>query len=388
MQTPTLLEMMTRLIGEPSVSCTLPEWDQSNLGVIELLASWLEPLGFQCEVLPVPDYPGKANLVATRGSGDGGLVLAGHTDTVPFNAELWQSDPFTLTERDQRFYGLGSCDMKAFFALAIEAIKALDTRDLNAPLIILATADEESSMSGARALANSGYPRARYAVVGEPTSLTPVRMHKGIMMESLRIKGGAGHSSNPALGASALDAMHSALGTLLSFRQELQENHQNSAFDVSVPTLNLGCVHGGDNPNRICGQCDLEYDLRPLPGMNIANLREEVDKRLAPIADQFGVELTHEPLFPGVPSFETAKTADLVATAERLTGQASKAVAFATEAPFLQSLGMETIVLGPGSIDQAHQPDEYLAFDQIQPTIDLLQQLIQRYCLAPHKESS
>ncbi|MBN1007943.1 acetylornithine deacetylase [Amphritea pacifica] len=378
--TPDLLTMLTELIATPSVSCTAAHWDQSNLGVIEKLEAWLSNLGFSTEVMPVPGHPGKANLIATLGSGPGGLVLSGHTDTVPFNAELWNSDPFKLTERNGRFYGLGSCDMKGFFAVAIEAARQFVDKPLQQPLIILATADEESSMSGARALAEAGRPKARYAVIGEPTSLRPIYMHKGVMMEQVRIKGRAGHSSDPTLGASALDAMHSVLGELISFRQELQRDYQNNDFAVSVPTLNLGCIHGGDNPNRICGACELEYDLRPLPGMSPENLREAVSKRLHPLEQQFGVEIITEALFPGLPPFHNDKHSELVSTAEKLTGYQAEAVAFGTEAPFLQGLGMDTIVMGPGSIDQAHQPDEYLAFDQIKPTVAVLEQLIARYC--------
>ena len=170
------------------------------------------------------------------------------------------------------------------------------------------------------------------------------------------------------------------LGELISFRQELQRDYQNSDFAVSVPTLNLGCIHGGDNPNRICGACELEYDLRPLPGMSPDNLRDAVSKRLQPLESQFGVEIITEALFPGLPPFHNDKHSELVSMAEKLTGYQAEAVAFGTEAPFLQGLGMDTIVMGPGSIDQAHQPDEYLAFDQIKPTVAVLEQLIARYC--------
>lgn len=377
---PDLVTMLAELIATPSVSCTAAHWDQSNLTVIEKLENWLSMLGFQTEVMAIPGHPEKANLIATLGSGPGGLVLSGHTDTVPFNAELWNSDPFRLTEKDNRFYGLGTCDMKGFFPIAIEAARKFADKKLQQPLIILATADEESSMNGARALAEAGKPKARYAVIGEPTSMRPIYMHKGMMMEAVRVKGSAGHSSDPSLGANALEAMHSVLGELINFRKELQREYSNSDFKVSVPTLNLGCIHGGDNPNRICGACDLEYDLRPLPGMSADLLRESVSKRLSPLADQFGVDIQTEALFPGIPPFQNDKHSELVQTAEKLTGYQAEAVAFGTEAPFLQNLGMDTIVMGPGSIDQAHQPDEYLAFDQIKPTVAILEQLIAKYC--------
>ncbi|MGB1270556.1 MAG: M20/M25/M40 family metallo-hydrolase, partial [Endozoicomonas sp.] len=186
---PEFRSALSRLIEIPSVSSTLPEHDMSNLPVIHELAGWLESMGFSCEIQPLPDNPRKANLIATLGSGPGGLVLAGHTDTVPFDECLWQSAPFALEERDDRFYGLGVCDMKGFFALVMEAVRGYLDQPLKAPLIVLATADEESSMNGARALAAWGKPEARYALVGEPTGMKPIHMHKGIMMERIRILG-------------------------------------------------------------------------------------------------------------------------------------------------------------------------------------------------------
>ncbi|RDE18737.1 acetylornithine deacetylase [Motiliproteus coralliicola] len=380
---PSLTEMLQQLIATPSISSTLDELDTSNLAVIEKLEGWLDGLGFHTEVLPVEGHPGKANLIATLGSGSGGLVLSGHTDTVPFDAGRWNHDPFKLTEHDQRFYGLGSCDMKGFFALAIEAARQFVGQPLQQPLIILATADEETSMSGARALALAGKPKARRAVIGEPTGLKPVYLHKGMMMERVRLTGRAGHSSNPALGNNAMEAMHRLIAELLQFRQELQLQYQNDAFEVAVPTLNLGCIHGGDNPNRICGHCEMDFDLRPLPGMELEAIRDQIKHRLAPIAADLGVKFEAESLFSGIPAFNNQPDSELVRLAEKLTGKPAETVAFGTEAPFMQQLGMDTIVLGPGSIDQAHQPDEFLAFDQIQPTVELLQQLIIDSCLSP-----
>jgi acetylornithine deacetylase len=378
---PDLVTLLRELIAVPSISCSSPDWDQSNSGVIAKLEGWLSDLGFRTEVMPVPGQPGKSNLIATLGTGPGGLVLSGHTDTVPCNSELWKSDPFRLDERDNRFYGLGTCDMKGFFAIAIEAARRFVDQPLQQPLIILATADEESSMSGARALADAGKPRARYAVIGEPTSIKPIYMHKGIMMDVVRVTGRSGHSSDPSLGASALDAMHGVMGELIAFRRELQQQYRQSDFAVSVPTLNLGCIHGGDNPNRICGRCELEFDLRPLPGMSIDVLREAIHQRLAPLQQPFGVKIDVQELFPGIPAFQNSRTSELVRTAEQLTGHQAEAVAFGTEAPFLQGLGMDTIVMGPGSINQAHQPDEYLSHDQINPMVAVLENLIQKYCL-------
>jgi acetylornithine deacetylase len=378
---PKLEELMQQLIALPSISCTNPALDQGNRNVINTLASWLEDLGFRTDIQPLNTDGSKANLIATIGKGSNGLVLAGHTDTVPYDENRWNSDPFRLTEANGRLYGLGTADMKSFFALIIEAIRDLDLSSLQQPLIILATADEETSMSGARALNAGHLPGARFALIGEPTGLKPVRMHKGMMMEAIKLTGLSGHSSNPALGYSALEAMHRVMTELLKWRDELQQSNSNPLFEIPVPTMNLGHIHGGDNPNRICGHCELQIDIRPLPGMKLADLRYELNQRLQ--TTLAGTMISYETLalFDGVPAIETPADSALVKAVEKLTGASSEAVAFSTEAPFYNKLGMDSVVLGPGSINQAHQPDEYLALEQIKPTVKLIQDLVKQFCM-------
>ncbi len=377
---PDLASMIRELIALPSVSSINPGWDQSNEAVTGRLADWLSCLGFGVEVLPVPGHAGKFNLVAAAGRGDDGLVLSGHSDTVPFDQALWSSDPFRLTERDGRLYGLGTSDMKAFFALVIEAVRNLDLARLRQPLVILATADEESNMCGAQALVESHRRLGRHALIGEPTGLRPVRSHKGIAMESIRLVGRSGHSSDPALGVSALEGMHRVMGEILRWREELQQRYRNPLFRVPVPTLNLGHIHGGDNPNRICGECELQIDIRPLPGMELETLRGELSARLQRLLEGTGLTLEMTSPFSGIPPLETPATAAIVRATEALTGHSAGAVAFGTEAPYLDRLGIETVILGPGDIDQAHQPDEYLAIDRIPPMVALIRSLVRRFC--------
>ncbi len=385
-QMPPLTERMTQLIGSPSISSADPQIDQSNLGVIHHLAEWSETLGFKVEIETVA--PGKANLIATLGpstSGTvpGGLVLSGHTDTVPCNPELWHSDPFCATLRDDRLYGLGSCDMKGFFAIALEAASRFKAKDLKEPLILIGTADEESSMSGARQLLASSRQLGRKAVIGEPTGLQPIRVHKGVMMEAIRVKGRAGHSSDPSLGANAILGMHQVISALIALQEELKARYRHPAFKVDYPTLNLGAIHGGDNPNRICGHCETLIDIRPLPGMSIETVQALLEERLSGLFSKdsgLGIEIL--PLFPGVPPFETPAEAELTRYLESATGKSAGAVAFGTEGPFFSALGLETLILGPGSIDQAHQPDEFLSLSDIAPGISLFENLIGRYCRA------
>lgn len=380
MALPSTLEMIHKLISIPSVSSVNPRYDSGNRKVIDQLAEWLAELGFKIEIIEIPDHPHKANLIATLGSGPGGLVLSGHTDTVPFNEELWHSDPFRVIEREQKLYGLGTADMKSFFALVIDAIRSLRVEDLKQPLIILATADEESTMAGARELARIGRPKARHAVIGEPTSLRPINAHKGMMMEAIHLLGKSGHSSDPSYGISALEGMHNVITTIKSWRDELQREYRDERFALPVPTLNLGHIHGGDNPNRICGHCELHIDLRPLPGMDIAELQRTLKKRIEESIQNTGLMLNIDHLFGGIPAMETPATAEIIQATERLTGHSSESVAFGTEGPFLQQLGMDTVILGPGDIAQAHQPDEYIGLDQLNPTSTLIRELIKELC--------
>lgn len=367
------------LIGIPSVSSSDPSFDMSNETIIGRLADMLETAGFRTERLGVDGQDDKFNLIAALGEGPGGLVLSGHSDTVPYDASSWNSDPFALTERDGRLYGLGSADMKSFFALALAAAAEYSASDLRRKLIVVATADEETGMTGARSLAFGKDKLADVALIGEPTNLKPVRIHKGILAERIILKGRSGHSSNPALGVSALDGMRSVLNALTTLRVELQTT-TNDEFEVPYPTLNFGRVAGGDNPNRICAECTLDMDCRFLPGMNLHDLRQKIHERVRDATDGSGLEVTFHPLFHGTDAMNTPADSEFVRAVERLTGSEAGAVSFATEAPIFAGMGTEVVVAGPGNIDQAHQPDEYLELAAIEPAVTMLNRLIGQYC--------
>jgi acetylornithine deacetylase len=377
------MQMLAQLIAKPSMSSVSPDYDTSNIEVIHLLADWLYHLDFDVEVMHLKSQPHKANLIATLGSGPGGLVLSGHTDTVPYDDGRWNFDPFRVKEQSNKLYGLGSADMKSFFALAIEAAKSFSAGQFQQPLIILATADEESSMDGAKELVQLGRPKARYAVVGEPTNMVPIMAHKGIIMEGIRLKGRSGHSSDPSLGNNAMEGMHRVIGELMTWREELKQQYNNPLFKVPHPTLNLGHIHGGDNPNRICGECELHIDLRTLPGMDLDEMRGLLEQRVGHVLNGSGLELEVHRLIDGTPAFHTPPDSEIVRAVEKLTGNSAEAVAFCTEGPYLNSLGMETIIMGAGDIDQAHQPDEFISTAQLQPMVDVLRQLIQQLCITP-----
>lgn len=383
-QVPALMDGFARLIETPSVSSVDPRLDMSNRPVVDLLAGWFADLGFDIDIADVPGQAGKVNLIARLGpeaDQAGGLVLSGHTDTVPYDETGWNSDPFKLTEKDGRVYGLGTSDMKCFFPIITEVLQGLDRNTFKRPLTILATADEESNMHGARALLDKGISLGAQALIGEPTGLQPVCMHKGVMLTTIRLTGRAGHSSDPSLGENALEGMHEVIKALLEWRDELQADHRNSDFRVPVPTMNLGSIAGGDNPNRICAWCELGLDLRSLPGMEVNELKTELQQRVRAAVANRDLKVEFCETFDGIDAMHTPRDAEIVRKAEELTGKTAGSVAFGTEGPYLNALGMQTVILGPGDISVAHQSNEYLPLDRIAPMQRIIEGMIRHFCM-------
>jgi len=377
---PEVREMIAQLIATPSVSSAHPDFDMGNRGVIDLVAEWAERIGFGIEIQTVS--AGKFNLVASAGSGSDGLVLSGHSDTVPCDPDLWTTDPFSAREYEDRIYGLGSCDMKSFLALALSACERTGLDKLARPLTLVATADEETTMNGAKMIADNGRKLGRYCVIGEPTGLQPVRQHKGCLTLAVEYLGRSGHASDPALGNNALDGMHRFMTSLYDYRDKLQQRFQDPAFKVPQPTMNLGHIHGGDSSNRICGSCTLMIDIRYLPAMSLAELHADISQLAAEVAEARGLEHDTQIIGNGLPAMDTDAASEIAQYLTRTSGKAAGSAAFGTEAPYYNSMHTETIVMGPGSINQAHQPDEFLPIAQIDPTIDLLEGLVRRFCLS------
>ena len=382
MPIPSFPEMLGALVQTPSVSNLSRELDCSNRAVVELLATWLADLGFETSILPLPNGT-KFNMIARKGEGNGGLLLSGHTDTVACNPDLWTSDPFELTSKDGRFYGLGTCDMKGFFPTVLETLESLSGTKLSAPITVLATADEETDMAGARHLLDSCELTAEAAIIGEPTSLQPVAAHKGIFTMKITTRGKSAHSSNPDLGVNALEGMHEILSLLLSYREDLRHRYHHQAFDVPYPTMNLGCLRAGDSANRICNSAELLIDFRTLPGMSSAEVAEELKNYLLSHESSVGMPIDIELGMPPIEPFSARSDSKLSKLMEQTTGKRVSAVAFGTEAPFLQRMGCDTIVFGPGSIEQAHQVDEYLSMDQVHRAQDTLSRILHAYCCNP-----
>ncbi|TLE25360.1 acetylornithine deacetylase [Vibrio cholerae] len=377
MPLPSFLEVYEGLISTSSISSTDARWDEGNEQVIAKLADWLSALGFSIQIEQVA--PNKQNLIAKLGSGEGGLLLAGHSDTVPFDEGRWNYNPHALTQVNNRFYGLGTADMKGFFAFIYEAVKNVDWSKQTKPLYVLATCDEETTMLGARHFTENAPFKPDYCIIGEPTSLVPIRAHKGHVANAIRVTGKSGHSSNPALGVNAIEIMHEVLFALMQLRDRLIKEYHHPGFEIPTPTLNLGHIHGGDSPNRICGCCELHYDVRPLPGISLDGLDNLMRDALREVQQKWPGRIELVPLHDPIPGYECAHDHPFIHGISEICEQEALTVNYCTEAPFLQQI-CPTLVLGPGSIDQAHQPDEFLAFEFIDPTVRVLSRAMQKYC--------
>lgn len=374
------IDFYKKLISINSISSEIPEQDISNEKVIDFLDTYLSGKGFTTRKLPVKNARNKFNLIAKIGNGEGGVALCGHTDTVPCDMEKWSSNPFELTERNDRFYGLGVIDMKGFFAFIYDALEHTDLTKLKKPLYVVATGDEETNMGGAICLGEQFGEHPDLMIIGEPTSMVPVIMHKGHLVQGVRVRGKGGHSSNPDAGINAIKIMHEVVHELIVLEEELKRRYREDLFVIPYPTSNIGKIAGGDAPNRICESCELLFDIRPIPGHGVNEMmaltREVLEPVLSRYPDNIDLFVPYEPTEP----FGGKISADTVKYLEEVTGKKAVAVNYATEATYYQELS-ETVVLGPGSIDMAHQPDEYLNISEIEPAQKILRRIVEHYCI-------
>ena len=379
MPLPTFAERLREIVSLNSISSEEPELDQSNESVIRCLERWLRELGFDVTLIKVKEKPLKYDLLARLGEGDGGLLLSGHTDTVPADPASWKSDPLSLTETEDRYTGLGSIDMKGFFAFAADAAASFSGKKLREPLYILATSDEETTMNGAKAFMEQASIRPRAVIIGEPTSLTPVYKHKGYMAFRVIAHGRRAHSSNPAEGINAIEIMHRAIAGIMKFRDSLKK-FRSSDFKVPEPTLNIGIIRGGDSPNSVPDTCVMQFDVRPTELTPVDFIEKEVRKAIAQSAGEYSGSIEIEDLYPPLPAFGGGKDQPVVRKLAELSGNEPVTVGYATEAGLLSALTQNTVVFGAGSISNAHQPDEYLLKEEIGPMSRILREIISLIC--------
>lgn len=372
------LAILGELIGFPTVS------SDGNLALIAYATARLDGLGVDTR-LTVDGSGAKANLFATIGprDTDGGIVLSGHTDVVPVAGQDWSSDPFAADLREGRVYGRGACDMKGFLAAMLAMAPRFAAMELRRPLHLAFTFDEEVGCLGAQAmladLAASG-PRPALCIVGEPTDMRIVAGHKGCCEYTTRFTGLEGHCSAPDLGVNAVEYAVRYVGRLLEAAEALKDRAPaDSPFDPPWSTLQVGRMSGGIARNVIAGACEVEWELRPVApadhefvheaiGRHVAEVLLPAMRRACPDAD-IVTEVIGE-----VAGLVPVPQSEAVALVRALTGDNGPAgvVSFGTEAGLYQQLGVSTVICGPGSIAQAHKPDEYVAVEQLSACLRMI----------------
>jgi acetylornithine deacetylase len=380
-ETLTPLAMLERLVAFDTES------SRSNLALIDSVAAYLD--GWGVPYVRAPNAAGdKAALFATIGPADrGGVVLSGHTDTVPVAGQAWTSDPFTLRVADGRAHGRGAVDMKGFCALCLAAVPEMLSADLATPIHLMLSYDEETTCLGvADLIARFGadLPRPRAVIVGEPTDLEVADAHKSISTFHTVVHGHEAHSAKPGLGANAIPAAAELVVALSHLADEMAERGDPSGrFDPPSTTVHVGTIAGGTARNILAKRCGFHWEFRGLPDLDA----EEIPARFAEASERIArerlnrygpygrIETTCEVEVPGLAP-EPGSEAEVLAL--RVAGRnRTISVPYATEAGRFQKAGLPTVVCGPGSIDQAHQPDEWISLEALEQGEAFLRRLIQ-----------
>lgn len=383
---PATLDLLSRLVSFDTES------SKSNLGLVDWVTEYLAGLGVTA--LRVPNAAGdKAALFATIGPNiDGGIVLSGHTDVVPVTGQAWSADPFTLRVADGRAYGRGAVDMKGFCALALAAVPRFRAADLKRPIHILLSYDEETTCLGvADTIARFGgdLPRPGAVIVGEPTDLEVADAHKSIVTYFTTVHGHEAHSAKPMLGANAVMAAADLVAELNRIADVMiARGDASGRFDPPATTVHVGTISGGTARNILPKICTFHWEFRGLPDLDMGEIpalfedkvRTVLRGRLNRYGDYGRIETVEEVSVPGLAP-EPGSVAERLAL--RVAGRNHTiSVPYATEAGRFQGAGIPTVVCGPGSIDQAHQPDEYITLAALEAGEAFMDRLIAE-CVAP-----
>lgn len=373
------LEMLERLVAFDTVS------SKSNLALVAAVEDYL-----RAETVPfieVPNATGdKAAIFATIGPKvDGGVILSGHTDVVPVDGQAWTSDPFVLRREAGRVYGRGTCDMKGFDAICLAMIPEFRRAHLSRPIHILLSYDEETTCLGPLdtiARFGADLPRPGAVVVGEPTSMQVADAHKSVAAYRTSVHGRAAHSSKPHLGASAIEAACDLVTDLYRFAEELvAEGDPSSRFDPPYSTVHVGTIEGGTARNILAKLCTFHWEFRSLPGDTPNRALERLEDHAARVvtpkltryANEAYIETVTDVFVPGLRP-EPGSSAETLAM-KLAQSNHTIAVPYGSEAGHFQLAEMPTVVCGPGSIDQAHQPDEFIEIAQIEAAIGFMRRL-------------
>lgn len=373
------LEILSDLIGFPTVSA------DSNLALIDYTAEYLGKLGASVHTFRDPGGA-KANLFATIGPEvDGGIVLSGHSDVVPVTDQAWSSDPFDMRTADGKVYGRGTCDMKGFIAAALAMAPHYAAAELKRPVHFAFTYDEEVGCLGARALVNdlAALPyKPAVCIIGEPTEMRIIEGHKGCCEYTVTFSGLEGHGSQPDLGVNAVEYAVRYVTRLMELRETLKGRApESSRFDPPWTTVQVGRLSGGVAHNVIPGLAQLDWEMRPVQNEDADFVKREIaayvndDLLPAMRAVSKDADISTE-IIGEVDGLEPVPESEALRIVAELTGaNGADLVAFGTEAGLFQKLGISTVVCGPGSIEQAHKPDEFIALDQIDQCLVMLDKL-------------
>ncbi|WP_342378844.1 acetylornithine deacetylase [Myxococcus stipitatus] len=370
---PALRATLAELVAMDTTS------SRPNAPLIDYAQARLEAAGFSAERQRYTDDAGteKVNLVAVKGgSGRAALALVGHSDCVPFDA-AW-TDALKLTEKEGKLYGRGACDTKGFIACALHA--ALRAERLQAPLMVVLTADEEVGLVGAKKLVAAGLGRARHAIVGEPTKLTPVRANKGYCLAEVEVLGKEGHSAYPETGASAIFRAGRFLQRLELLATTVLREERDEGFQPPFTTVNVGLIQGGKAKNILPGSCRFTVEWRPIPGQStqrVAELLESIRQEL--VRDEPAYE-AHIRVLRTDRGVNTRADAEVVRFLSEASGNESTTVPFGTEAPQMTELGAEAVVFGPGDIRVAHQTGEYVPVEDLVRCEAILARAVAHFC--------
>lgn len=362
------------LVGFPTVT------SESNLGLIDYAANRLEPLASDLRLTHDIDRR-KANLLATIGPAiDGGVVLSGHTDVVPADEADWTGAPFVAMRREQRIYGRGTADMKGFISCALAVASRFAELPLQRPIHIALTFDEEVGCRGAPILIEdllAGGPKPSAAIVGEPTGMDIVTAHKGCYEYTTTITGVEGHGSQPHLGVNAVQHGAQFINRLMELEEELKHRAPSSSpYDPPHTTISAGTINGGSARNVLAGECAIEWEMRPISRADAGFVLEEIDEFVKQLGVATGFEACHTICEGEVDGLEDDPSSPAVRLIRELLGtDKTSVVPFGTEAGLYQMAGIPAVVCGPGSIEVAHQPDEYLSLGQLEACLDVMEGL-------------
>lgn len=373
-------DLLARLVAFDTTS------HKSNREIADFICDYLDRPGVCVTRHPTADEA-KLNLIVAAGpeDGDRGLVLSGHMDVVPAEPAGWHSDPFTLTQRDECYVARGAADMKGFLALAINRLAAADIPRLRHQLVLLFTHDEETGTLGARRLVDEpdGIPSLpRAAIIGEPTSLRVLRMHKGHLRLRLTFTGVPAHSGLPHLGVNAVEAAGAAIVALAELRRALERErppHAEHFAEVPYVTLNVARIAGGGPTNVVPADCVLDVGVRLLPGMATDEMTGRVRAAMQGAVSRVPFELAVLGETPPMIASEDAPIHRMLATELGQTESAS--APFGTDAGWLSRLGLDCVLCGPGSIAVAHRPNESLPVAEFVRAGDLLTRVVHRACV-------